>query len=149
MRILAIDPGERVGWATGHVVADLADGSTRIGVLNHGITALKPFAVKLGTSFAGYDVVVYETFRLRANVARKFAGNDMQTSQLIGVIRYLSWLHPHVKLVGQGPAIKSTAEKTLPDDIQAIIAGLPKAHDDSHDGDALLHLWHWYWSKYI
>lgn len=169
MKALAIDPGERVGWARGEVV----DGvrmmrgtnacSPHIGELetiptepckllrveDHGITKLWPFAVKLGKVFADYDVVIYETWRLRATMAKKFIGNDFQPVQLIGVIRYLHHIHPHVKLVSQGPAIKSTAEKTVPPDLRARLDALPKAHDECHDYDALLHLHHWFWKRYV
>lgn len=143
MKVLAIDPGERVGWATG----SLADGALDIG--DHGITKLWPFAKKLGEVFTDYDVVIYETWRLRATMAKKFIGNDFQPVQLIGVVRYLAMLNPQVKLVSQGPAIKSTAEKTVPDDLRKRLDALPKAHDECHDYDALLHLWHWYWKTYI
>ncbi len=147
MRILAVDPGERVGWAVGEVAGPV--GGQLLRVENHGISFLKDFAVKLGQVFHEYDVVIYETFRLRANVARKFAGNDMQTSQLIGIIRYLGWINPQVKVVGQGPAVKATADKTMPSNIQSIIDKAPKNHDDSHDTDALRHLWFWFWERYV
>lgn len=144
-RILSIDPGERVGWAIG----TLTPGDT-LTVDAHGISALKPFAVRLGEAFPNYDVVVYEKWILAAGLAAKLAGSDMQSSQLIGIIRYLSWLHPHVKLVGQRPAERDKEMKTLPvgHPIRTIIDGLPKAHDESHDRDALLHLHRYYWKRY-
>lgn len=145
MKVIAIDPGQRVGWATG-VVTGMPVNLT---IANHGIHHLKDFALKLGESFTNYDVVIYETWRLSAVHARKMVGDDMQSSQLIGVIRYLSWIHPEVQIVSQGPAVKATANRTMPDDIRKIIDGLPKSHDDSHDGDAIRHLYHWYWSKYV
>lgn len=143
MRALAIDPGERVGWANGRVVGG------GLAIEGHGITKLWDFAVKLGEVFADYDVVIYETWRLRATMAKKFIGNDFQPVQLIGVIRYLHMIHPTVKLVSQGPAIKSTAEKTVTPELRERLDKLPKAHDECHDYDALLHLHHWFWKRYV
>lgn len=149
MKVLAIDPGERVGWAVGEVgcldVGDDPAVGQHLSVLTHGITALKPFALKLFEAIAGYDVVVYETYRISANHVKHHIGSDVPTLQLIGMIRAAAWLHPAVKIVGQGPAIKKTADKTMPADLAERIAALPAAHDDSHDGDALRHLWHWHW----
>lgn len=147
-RILAIDPGEKVGWAHGDLgwehPADYDQGLPPVLVITgHGITPLKDFAVKLSEVFGDYDVVVYETFRLYPHMARKLVGNDMQTAQLVGMIRLCSWLNPATKLVSQGATIKKTAEKRIPNElpqVQVILDRMPKSHDDAHDGDALLHL---------
>lgn len=165
LKVLAIDPGERVGWATGVIrpvtYLDEADikiddplkqVKTRDGyelrVEQHGISHLREFAVKLAEVINNYDIVIYETWRLRPDMAKKLVGNDMQTSQLIGMIRLSVWLSESTTLVSQGPSIKKTAERTTPPWLQAKLDKLPKAHDDAHDGDALLHLWHYYWERY-
>jgi hypothetical protein len=135
-RVLVIDPGERVGWAV--VTID----EQGMSVLRHGITGLKDFAVKLDTSFHRYDTVVYETYRIAAEKLKQHVGSDVPTLQLIGMIRLLSWRHPEVKLVGQGPLLKNTGRKYaavhLPA-VQELLDRLPKTHDDAHDGDAVLH----------
>ena len=166
MKVLAIDPGERVGWATGEVLWKVRpkNGEILFGVQpdetvetekfvdltigSHGITALKPFALKLFEAIGGYDVVIYETYRISANHIKHHIGSDVPTLQLIGMIRAAAWLHPQVKLVAQGPATKATADRTMPDDLRERIAKLPAAHDDSHDGDALRHLAFWHWKAY-
>ena len=127
MKVIAIDPGERVGWATGVVHP-----------------ALKDFAVTLGERIQDYDVVVYEVWRLYPQMAKKLIGNDMQPSQLIGIIRYLSWISPSTKLVSQGANIKNTAMKTMPDEIKERMS----KSTEQHDQDALMHLWHYAWSKH-
>lgn len=134
--VLAIDPGEKVGWARGTI--SLRDYS--IDVTGHGINTMQPFAVALGERFNEYDAVVYETWRLHPHHAKHLIGDPMLTSQLIGVIRYLSWLHPDTKLASQGPNCMATGEKAAPDNVKEILERMPKAHDDSHDGSALRHL---------
>lgn len=182
LRVLAIDPGERVGYATG-TIADgavllqrdgRADGrpfaqivaedgplpeagvpyATRklLTVDTHGIATLKDFALKLFEVAGSYDVIVYETWRLRPAMARKFVGSDFPTVQLIGMIRAAAWING-VKLAAQGPDTKATADRTLAagqhPDIAARIAAAPKDHDEAHDTDALRHLWFYYWKGYV
>lgn len=149
LSVLAIDPGEKVGWADGVIDTD----SGRLTVMSHGIEHLKPFAMALaGMNRASgpapihmYGAVIYERWRLSAVHAKTLIGNDMQTSQLIGMIRLLSWLHS-VKLVAQDPKDYHQGEVVAPPTVRAILDTLPKAHDESHDGPALCHLAH-YWYK--
>ncbi len=140
-KLLAIDPGELVGWATGHV-----DSEGALVLDNHGINGLKPFAIKLGESIGNYDLVIYETFRLAATHAKKLVGNDMQTSQLIGMIRYLAWVNG-VKITGQSPKIKSTADKVATGDFKSLIESEPSKHDDAHDIDAIRHMAYWHFKQ--
>lgn len=152
--VLAIDPGERVGWAGGIIDPDGRSDrhpEIRSGLVikTHGITKLKSFALKLGESFANYDTVIYESWRLYPGAVKTMIGNDMQTSQLIGIIRYLSWLHPNVKLHSQSASIKNTAIKIVPDTVKDILENAPGTHDDAHDMDALLHLSFYHWSEYV
>jgi hypothetical protein len=142
--VLALDPGEKVGWARAYV----ADDGSWCGY-DHGITALKPMALAVHANIAKYDVVIYETWRLRASETQKFVGNDFQSSQFIGMVRLAAWLNPQVRLVSQGPSVKTTAEKTAPSELRKLLARMPKTHDDAHDGDALLHLWHYTWDKFV
>jgi hypothetical protein len=165
VKVLAIDPGERVGWAHGVIeeesVPDLSNldqlstedpvpyvDRMQLRVTGHGITVAKPFILKLAQVMGDYDVVVYERWTLAAGMAKQLAGSEMATSQVIGQIRYLSWLTPGVQLVGQFPKEMRTARKTAPREILDIIDSLPGAHDDSHDESALLHLWRYFQKRY-
>ena len=134
-RVLVIDPGERVGYCVAEIGASVE-------ITSHGISGLKEFALKLEEVFPTYDTVVYETYRIAADKAKKHIGSDVPTLQLIGIIRHLGWRHPHVKLVDQGPVLKRTGEKYarahLPH-VAELLDRLPKSHDDAHDGDAVLH----------
>lgn len=164
LKILSVDPGEKVGWATAEVdedhvipydLAGHASGDTipmvpKLTIVNHGISSLKPFAIKLSNHMDDYDVVIYETWRLSARAGKLLIGNDMQTSQLIGMIRMVGWqCLGRTTLYPQAPAVMTTARKTLPPGLQETIDNEPKAHDDAHNVSALLHLWHWYWSTYV
>lgn len=151
MRVLAIDPGERVGWAVGEVSEDKRDalGGPELVVFNHGISSLKDFALKLHEVAGDYDVIVFEDYRISAAKLRAHTGSNVPTIQLIGMIRLCAWLNPKVKLVTQYNTQKKTADRTMPEWLRERIAGLPAAHDDAHDGDALRHLWFWFWTNYV
>lgn len=142
-RVLAIDPGERVGWAHGIASSDGLE------VTGHGITGLKDFALKLHEVTGDYDVLVYETWRLRADRVRQFAGSDFPAVQFVGMIRLCAWLHPQVRLVSQGPDAKTTGAKVAPQSVREVLANLPKSHDDAHDGDALMHLSKYWFDHYV
>lgn len=149
MKVLAIDPGERVGWAHGRAAPLANDPDPRYGgafeVTGQGVTPLQDFALKLHEVFGDYDVVVYETWRLYPGMAKAMVGNDMQPSQLVGMIRLCGWLNPKTRLVSQGANIKNTALKTMP----AWLTERMEKSSEQHDQDALMHLWHFHWTKHI
>lgn len=138
-QILAIDPGERVGWARARV------GPDSFALIDQGVTPLKDFALKLGTSLGNYDTVIYETWRLYPEAAKFMIGNDMQPSQLVGMIRYISWLHPKVKLVSQGASIKTTALKSMPEYLSEHLT----LSSEQHDQDAIMHAWFYHWERHV
>lgn len=138
---LAIDPGERVGWAKG-IVGPTAGDFT---VVERGVHPLRDFALKLGDVIGNYDTVVYESWRLYPGIAKTMIGNDMQPSQLVGMIRYLGWTHPTVKMVVQGASIKNTALKTMPSDLKESLA----LSTEQHDQDAIMHLWYYNWKEVV
>jgi hypothetical protein len=152
MRIMAIDPGEKVGWATCEYSEPKIGGvMLKRDTLKHGITDLKSFALRIAEVYPLYDVVVMESFRLSAAKARELSGSTLPTVQFIGMIRLLSWQNPKVMFEEQGPSTKKTALKTMQ-------KGMPKwyefctqpgAHDETHDQDAVMHLWHWFWRHYV
>lgn len=145
--VIAIDPGEKVGWATAEYVADPALGADRNGLflVNHGISPLKPFALKLGEVIDKYDVVIYEKFILFSGErGRSQVGGEIPTAQLVGMIRLLAWQHDK-RLVSQGVRVKKTADKTAQGVFKELIESEQKTHDDAHDIDAIRHLWYWYW----
>lgn len=147
MRVLALDPGERVGWAR----ADIADDGSWSD-LRHGITPLRDMAVAVHRSLvdatwqdvhpAVYDVVVMEDWRLYPGNAKSMVGSSFPSVQFVGMVRLCCWLSG-TKLVMQGAVTKKTADKTaarLRPDLYELVTR-PISHDDGHDQDALRHLW--------
>lgn len=157
MRVLALDPGERVGWARGVVVPRSVEHDDELVVEDHGIAFLKDAALAVHKAVVienRIDVVVFEKWVLTARGAKVSVGSDMQSSQFVGMVRMCGWLNPRVQLVGQMPANKTSATKSMRSHpsgvkIQERIAKLPKSHDDAHDGDALLHLWHFFFERFV
>lgn len=159
VRILTLDPGERVGWARVTYDPDLPWAEMD---WNHGILELKPCAMALvGCNWSdpnevlavqNYDRVVFETWRLRGDKAAEFAGSDFPSVQFVGMLRLAAWCGG-AKLYPQHPKVQAfpngTARKTAPLYIQEIVAREPKRHDDAHNVSALLHLWHHLWHYYV
>lgn len=144
MRVLALDPGERVGWARADVGPDGAWTHMR-----HGITALRDMALSLTTRLDHYDVVVMEDWRLYPHMAKTMVGSSFPSVQFVGMVRLLCWQRPAVTLVTQGAGIKTTADKVMarlrPELFETVTA--PRAHDDAHDMDAVRHLFFWTWKN--
>lgn len=157
MRVLALDPGQRVGWASADVFPQEGPMIPRLIVRDHGIMSLRDAALAVYKAIVveqRYDHVVYESWRLTAKGARVLQGDDMQSSQFIGMVRLCCWLSG-TPITAQAPAVMASARRSLhmggpsADDIRERIAKLPRSHDESHDGSALLHLWHWFFERYV
>lgn len=147
-RVLALDPGALVGWASAEIDDD--------GVwhnLEHGIDSLKDSAIQIawdmGVDYAHhkfpiYDVIVVENWTLYRQHAEDYIGSDMPYSQYIGMIRLISWL-ADTKLVFYPAERKSHFLKSMgalrPELYDMVNKGLARAHRDSHDMDAIIHLW--------
>lgn len=145
-RILAIDPGEKAGWASVH----LKDGvEWEDQPWQHGIKDLRDAGLFVYEHARDFDAVVYETWRLRppANV---FIGSDFPSIQLIGMIRMSCWI-AGTRLVPQSPVKKATANKTadLNPYLADLIAREPGRHDEAHNIDAMRHLWYYCWTEYV
>lgn len=137
--VLVIDPGDRTGWAR----AVIDDG--QIIEVSQGVAPLKDFALKLEKVVGSYDVIAYETWRLRPDKAKAMIGNDFQAVQLVGMVRLLAWLHPTVKLVSLGANIKETGRKVMPPILRK---RLPHSTEE-HDKDALDLLSYYWWDTYV
>lgn len=162
MRVLALDPGERVGWASavvdsrlsfpdGTAVAECAllpeqwvgkadEGTWKhtLEITGHGIAYLKDMALAVHQAVVvekKYDVVVFEKWVLTAKGARVSVGSHMESSQFVGMVRLCCWL-AGVKVVGQPTSALSSADRSLKcgHPSAAAVAKLVEAADSvSHD----------------
>lgn len=141
MKILAIDPGELVGWCRAEV-----DDDYQIVDYKDGITPAQVFVLKLHDSAHDYDLIIYETWRLFGSKAKTLIGNEMLTSQCIGGIKLSAWISG-TKIIGQGPDIKKTADKICPEEWKHVIDGESSVHDEAHHVDAFRHLIYYLWRQ--
>lgn len=152
-RVLALDPGNKVGWAA----ADVHDDG-HWERLEHGILPLKDMALGAhqrlnvtdndGTTWSLYDVVVIEDWILRGDKAQAMVGSTFPSSQFIGMVQLSCWLAgvPLVRqqATAQGQQAQRSLQRLNPELWEATVGpGLQLAHDDSHDMSAILHLWTW------
>lgn len=150
MRVLALDPGEKVGYARADV--DTATGEWTD--FRHGITPLKDMALAVydalvwhdyTTEMPGeprYDLVIMEDWRLRPVEAKTLIGSSFPSVQFIGMCKMACWL-ANVPFVMQGASLKVTADKTmkaLRPELYDLVTR-PVSHDNGHDLDAIRHLW--------
>lgn len=146
MRVLALDPGERVGWAR----ADVNDAG-QWSELRHGITELRPMALSVRESLAGptpnspgYDLVICEEWRLYPHKAQEMIGSSFPSVQFIGMVQLCCWTSG-VKLKKQGAGVMTTGDKwmrRLNPELHEMV-NAPRAHDDAHDMSAIRHLFYW------
>jgi hypothetical protein len=168
MRVIWIDPGETVGWVTALVIAHPPaldgpkwDSRREPKVLEYGNTKLKTFALALLDGAEKYDLIGFETYRVRggAEGARANVGSTVPTLQLVGMIRLAAWVAQRrrgdglPKIAEREPLTKTggrgAARLHAPPDIQDVIEeALAGQHDDGHYGDAMLHLYGWYHDTY-
>ncbi len=155
MRVLALDPGERVGWAAGEIDTF----SPSLDVLGHGMAYLKDAALAVHKALTckqpRYDAVVVEWFHLTPKGARVLIGSPLLPSQFIGMVRMSCWLGG-VPIYEQPPAAMSSARRSIKNDLpgaeqirEIVEAADAVSHDDGHDGSAALHLWQWYFARYV
>jgi hypothetical protein len=133
-RIIAFDPGEQTGWA----YADLS--SEGLANVQFGYDAWKVVAMQFLQAQLGerpFDIVVYESWRLRAANAMALVGSDLPSSQCVGAIKMAAW-HSNTFICTSEPSNKPV--------IDSFMGGtdyLPARDQVEHYRDALRHLY-WY-----
>jgi hypothetical protein len=129
LRIISIDPGGTTGYVVAQVDNEVID------LLEYG--QLQEF-YGLDRIFQTYkpDICIVEDFRLFTQKALSLSGQRLPAPQVIGVVRYLCYVHD-IKLVYQTPAEKEWATK---DKLS------PYRVKGTHAKDALRHLlYYWRW----
>jgi hypothetical protein len=105
-RVVAFDPGERTGWCLAAIDPDF-DPKTGARIPDRGPGRLdrargRPTGLKQPDRPRRHHVA-YETWRLYASHAKLMIGNDMQPSQVVGMIRYVAWEHEDARSPTTGP----------------------------------------------
>lgn len=143
MKILALDPGNRVGWARADVCADRSLTDFR-----HGITPLRDMAMAVDRSAGEYDLIVFEDWRLYPHMAKEMRGSTFPSVQFIGMVKLAAW-RAGTALATQGASIKKIADarmKVEAPDLHELVTR-KVTHDDGHDQDAIRHLYYWVWKN--
>jgi hypothetical protein len=143
-RVVAFDPGERTGWCLAAIDPDF-DPKTGHGfrIEDQGVWTVRETADGLKGLIGRSSAVAYETWRLYASHAKLMIGNDMQPSQVVGMIRYVAWELKR-PITNNGADVKGPAMATMP-------IWLRKHMDKSteqHDKDAIMHAWYYAWRRY-
>lgn len=126
MIILGLDPGATTGWAV------LKVEERKLIPLNFGETRDQTL-VEIKHLFDECDLVVYETFNIRPEYARKgkFNWNAMPAPQAIGSLQTLAAL-AQKKVVGQSPSLKPPGYAIIGQTYKKGKAGM-------HSTDAMAH----------
>lgn len=130
MFVLSIDPGKNCG--TAYWECDSVGNYHQIWVKN--LTKEELFEV---LKHEPIDYIVYEGYRLYANMAKTMIGNDFETPQIIGVIKFIAserGIPTYMQM--------ATAKKIWTDD-RLRHMGLYCSID--HRRDAIRHFLNWYY----
>lgn len=134
VKIVAIDPGgEHVGWC--EAIWDQRE------LLITMVEELTPEGAteRAELVFEHTDTVVIESFRLYPDKAKMLVGSEMETSQLIGALKYLSRRH-RCKLAMQPAAIKVPTLSVLKH--RGIELEAVRQRKGGHAKDAEVHMHH-------
>lgn len=135
-RIIAIDPGEATGYAIGRI--DKKAKEFQIETWGHDpwrVFSMNYMNVMLGDN--PFEIVVYESWRLRPEAAKPLIGSDFPAVQGIGVIKYGAW-HRKAELCTTEPSYKPIIDKQMGGKDY-----LPERDTVEHYRDAFRHLC-WY-----
>jgi hypothetical protein len=138
--LAAFDPGERTGFVVVRVAPDFhpfrAPAHDTFSIDNQGVLTVREVGHRLAGIIRTVDRVTYETWRLYGSHANSMIGNDMQPSQVVGMIRYEAWKQQR-PISSHGADVKTAALKTMPEWLVAHMA----LSSEQHDKDAIMHAW--------
>lgn len=133
--VVALDPGQRCGIAYGTVSEGKLE-VDRAYVLPLKEAAIWLAQMQLTSGREGgeplFSTIVFETWRLHPAKAKALIGDDMQPSQLIGMIRLIGWIS-QATLYAVGPDRKFVASTALAEFLDPLKA----QSNEEHDKDAL------------
>lgn len=138
-RLFAADPGESTGVVLVRVEPEfvpLQATPETFCIEDQDVWSVRQVASFLPSWIKQADLVAYEEWRLYRDYAMLMVGNDMQPSQVVGMIRYEAWQQKK-KIVSNGAAVKKPAERTMPTWLRKHMA----KSSQQHDQDAIMHAW--------
>lgn len=144
-RLVAFDPGERTGYCSVKVspgFVSLKATPKTFEIVDQNVLDVKQIMRALDTLIDPVDVVEYETWRLYREYKDVMVGNDMQPSQVVGMIRYEATKQGK-KIVSNGADIKRIALGTMPTWLKAHM----DLSSEQHDKDAIMHAWYVAWRR--
>lgn len=134
-RVMAFDPGPDPGWAYG----TYDDEAKTLVVENYGYDPWKATVLQFHRVMEGprpFDIVVYESWRLRSTAAREKSGSDFPEIQCIGAIKLACWAaSKRPALVTSEPAYKPVIDRQM-----GGTDYLPPRMGVEHHRDAVRHL---------
>jgi hypothetical protein len=143
-RLAAFDPGERTGYVVVRVSGQFkaTDPATHtpehFAIEEQGVLPISGIFTDLKRIVKDVNRVSYETWRLYATHAQEMVGNDMQPSQVVGMIRYEARKQRR-KLKSYGAETKKVSTQLMPDWLREHMA----KSSEQHDQDAIMHAWYY------
>lgn len=151
--VIALDPGERCGWATGLMGLDSLE------VTGYGTLRLQDMALALAkaqdvrycgaarvTNARQYGRIVWESWRpRRQNGSMDWIENDrLLSAQLVGQIRLIAWMSG-AETKEYSPTMKTGFQASMPPQL----VELQELASEQHPQDALMHLWGWFFENWF
>lgn len=138
--LFAADPGESTGVVLVRVDPDfvpLAAVPETFTILDQDVWSVRQVAQFLPSWIKAANTVAYEEWRLYESYKDVMVGNDMQPSQVVGMIRYEAWQQKK-PIVSHGAHVKKVSVSTMPDWLREHMA----KSSQQHDQDAIMHAWY-------
>ena len=139
-RVLALDPGERVGMAWCRMSPD------RMARVKTNVLPWVDCAHWLVEHRHDFDVTVYETWIPRRinGTMDWIEGDALISAQFVGQLKLAAWLGEQ-RLKSYGPINKEAFQSSMP----ARLRRRQAASSEQHDKDALMHLWGYYFENWM
>lgn len=138
-QMLAADPGESTGVALVSVNAEFTPETATqdtFQVLDQDVLSVSDVFRELPMWVKRSQVVVYEIWRLYPTHAMEMIGNEMVSSQVVGMLRYEA-TRQRRKIISNGAEVKKVALARMPHWLRAHMA----KSSQQHDQDAIMHAW--------
>lgn len=147
--VIALDPGERTGWATANMSKDHFEfidyGAENRKVLAQAL-AHKQFTIEGDEPHRTYDVLVWETWKPhRQNGSMDWIeGDNLLSARHIGHFELIAWLSG-AKTKEYPPSQKDHFQASMPPQL----VELQRGASEQHPKDAIMHLWGYFFENWF